>query len=91
MTDELPGTLLWAISEIRRRTGVGMGPMLSELPDAVSAAIEAARADGMEKAAKIATKTATAARVNGLPPPDADEWGDRISAAIRDIKPERQP
>ncbi len=34
------GTLLWALSEIRARTGVGVTPMLSELPDAIMGRID---------------------------------------------------
>ena len=38
------GGALWALAEIRQRTGVGMAPMLSELPDAVMAEIAGLRA-----------------------------------------------
>lgn len=49
--------LLSYIADIRQKSGVGMKPMLSELADAIAAALTTARAngraDGMEEAARI--------------------------------------
>lgn len=47
-------TLLFTIADIRAVTGVGTGPMLSELADAIKERMEAIRAETVEECAKWA-------------------------------------
>ena len=76
-------TLLGYIADIRQKSGVGMKPMLSELADAIAAALATAHADGMEEAARIVQK---ALSEGSEIPPKAVPYITGIMAAIRQAK-----
>ena len=79
------GGALWALAEIRQRTGVGMAPMLSELPDAVMGELAALKRQRDEANNTAMHHLASIAELDGRVKMYAVDLADLRREAAREI------